>query len=130
MKKGTMTKSNEDYLEAILVTQRKKGVCRSIDVALHLGVSKPSVTVAMTHLEQMGLVRRDLSQGKALTLTAEGMERAQSVLERHEFVAQVLCALGVPREVAEEDACKIEHDISQTSFDKMRDWYAQHQKQG
>ena len=125
MKKQKMTKSNEDYLEAILVTHRKKGVCHSIDVATHLGVSKPSVTVAMANLEQMGLIHKDPA-GKALTLTPEGLRQASCVLERHEFLAEVLCQLGVPREVAEEDACKIEHDLSQTSFDRMRQWYSEH----
>ena len=116
-----ITKSNEDYLEAILMIREERGTCRSIDVAYHLNVSKPSVSVAMANLEKMGLVVMEPTH--ELKLTRAGTRYARRVLERHRLISAALMKLGVPREIAEADACRIEHDISQESYDGLKAWY-------
>ena len=121
-----ITKSNEDYLEAILMIRVEKGACRSIDVAYHLNVSKPSVSVAMANLEKMGLVVMEPTH--ELKLTRTGMRYARRVLERHRLLSAALMRLGVPKEIAEEDACRIEHDISQASYDGLKAWYEKCEK--
>ena len=118
-----ITKSNEDYLEAILVIREGKGQCRSIDVASHLNVSKPSVSVAMANLEKMGMVVMEPTH--ELKLTRTGLRHARRVLERHRLLSAVLMRLGVPQGIAEEDACRIEHDISQESYDRLKAWLEQ-----
>ena len=121
-----ITKSNEDYLESILMIREEKGACRSIDVAYHLNVSKPSVSVAMANLEKMGLVVMEPTH--ELKLTRTGMRYARRVLERHRLLSAALMRLGVPKEIAEEDACRIEHDISQASYDGLKAWYEKCEK--
>ena len=116
-----ITKSNEDYLEAILMIREERGTCRSIDVAYHLNVSKPSVSVAMANLEKMGLVVMEPTH--ELKLTRTGTRYARRVLERHRLISAALMKLGVPQEIAEADACRIEHDISQESYDGLKAWY-------
>ena len=116
-----ISKSTEDYLEAILMIRQKTGQCRSIDVASHLNVSKPSVSVAMSNLEKSGFVSRE--PGHELKLTRAGLWRARRVLERHRFLTDMLVFMGVPREAAEKDACVMEHDVSQCSYDLMRAWF-------
>ena len=116
-----ITKSNEDYLEAILMIREEKGQCRSIDVAGRLSVSKPSVSVAMSNLAKMGMVVMEPTH--ELKLTRAGLRHARRVLERHRLLCGALMRLGVPREIAEEDACRIEHDISQASYDGLKAWY-------
>ena len=106
--------SAENYLERILMLQRSKGYARSIDIARELGVSKPSVSVAMKNLRENGYIEMD-PEG-LLSLTDKGMEIAEKMLERHTFLSRFLIALGVGEETAYEDACKIEHDISEESF--------------
>ena len=120
-----ITRSNEDYLEAILMIREGKGQCRSIDVACHLNVSKPSVSVAMANLEKMGLVVMEPTH--ELKLTRSGMRYARRVLERHRLLSAALMRLGVPKQIAEEDACRIEHDISQASYDGLKAWYERHE---
>ena len=115
-----ITKSNEDYLEAILVIHQRKGQCRSIDVATHLNVSKPSVSVAMSNLGKMGLVV--MEPDRELRLTRSGARHAKRIYERHQLLTAALVSLGVPQQIAEEDACRIEHDISQTSYDCLKAW--------
>ena len=121
-----ITKSNEDYLEAILMIREEKGACRSIDVAYRLNVSKPSVSVAMANLEKMGMVVMEPTH--ELKLTRSGMRHARRVLERHRLLSAALMRLGVPREIAEEDACRIEHDISQASYDGLKAWFEKCEK--
>ena len=106
--------SAENYLERILMLQRSKGYARSIDIARELGVSKPSVSVAMKNLRETGYIEMD-PEG-LLSLTDKGMEIAEKMLERHTSLSRFLIALGVEEETAYEDACKIEHDISEESF--------------
>lgn len=106
--------SAEDYLEAILAIREKKGTVRSIDVAHHLNYSKPSVSRAMSLLRENGYVSMD--RDGLLTLTDAGMEIASRIYERHRLLTEWLTALGVSPEVAAEDACRIEHDISPETF--------------
>ena len=105
--------SGEDYLEAILALG-EKGPVRSIDVAQHLGFSKPSVSRAMSLLREGGFVVMD--QGGLLTLTDQGLEIARRIYERHLLLTRWLIHLGVSKDVAAQDACRIEHVISAKSF--------------
>ena len=106
--------SVEDYLEAILILSKQKPQVRSIDVANELGYSKPSVSVAMKNLRQKGYV--NVSEEGYLSLTGEGQKLASTVYERHSIIAGWLIRLGVSPEIAVEDACRMEHDISEESF--------------
>lgn len=121
MARPTTNQSIEDYLEAILVVQQRSGHCRSVDVANHLGFTKASVSVAVSNLSRLGYARK-LADGN-LVLTEKGMAYAASVLRRHRLLADVLVRLGVPEDIAEADACRIEHDISAETYDKVKAWY-------
>ena len=112
--------SAENYLEAILMIKKEKGFARSIDVANELGFSKPSVSVAMKNFREEGYVTID-GEGN-ISLTAKGKKIAERVYERHNIIARALIALGVDEEIAYEDSCKIEHDISQQSFEKIKEF--------
>lgn len=111
--------SMEDYLEAILMIKEKKGYCRSIDVANKLGYSKPSVSIAVAKLRQEGYLEEKSTDGH-LELTAAGVEIARKMAERHRFFKEWLIHLGVDEKTAYEDACGIEHWLSEESFSKMR----------
>lgn len=111
--------SAENYLESILMLQKTKGNVRSIDVANMLSVSKPSVSVAMKHFREENYISVD-DMGN-ITLTDKGRTIAESMYERHHTIAQFLIALGVDDEIAYEDSCKIEHDISDMSFEKIKE---------
>ena len=110
--------SGEDYLEAILVLQKKLGVVRSVDVARHMEVSKPSVCHAVATLRDGGFLIMD--EDRFLHLTNVGREVAEKIYERHCFFTEQLIAAGVDPKTAEADACRIEHIISQDSFEKIR----------
>lgn len=106
--------SAENYLETILILQERNGSVRSIDIAAELEFSKPSVSVAMKNLRESGCVTVD-GDG-IISLTPEGRRIAEGVYERHILFTQWLISLGVDPEVAAEDACRIEHVISEESF--------------
>lgn len=110
--------SGEDYLEAILVLEEKNGNVHSIDVAQHLGFSKPSISRAMSILKASGHIT--MEKDGRLELTEEGRRVAQKIYERHKFLSAWLVQLGVAPEIAAEDACKIEHDISCETFDCLK----------
>ncbi|RHR11104.1 metal-dependent transcriptional regulator [Pseudoflavonifractor sp. AF19-9AC] len=110
--------SGEDYLEAILVLQEEKGIVHSIDVAQHLGYSKPSVSRAMSILRTSGHIV--MEKDGQLKLTEEGLRVASSIYERHKLLTNWLIHLGVSPETAAEDACKIEHDISEETFQCLK----------
>lgn len=110
--------SGEDYLEAILMLEKHLGQVRSVDVASELGVSKPSVSVAMRKLRENGYLE-DRSGG-ALVLTEKGRQRAKDIYDRHELLTNWFESIGVSPEVAEEDACRIEHYISDETFDRIK----------
>lgn len=110
--------SGEMYLETIHILSQKKGAVRSIDVCEHMGYSKPSVSRAMGILKNAGYISVD--KHGYITLTDEGLEIANSMYERHTLLTKLLVTLGVDEETATEDACKIEHHISQKSFDAIK----------
>ena len=110
--------SGEDYLEIILVLQKKLGMVRSVDVARHMEVSKPSVCHAVATLRDGGFLMMD--EDHFLHLTDVGREVAERIYERHCFFTEQLIAAGVDPKTAEADACRIEHTISQDSFEKIR----------
>ncbi len=110
--------SGEDYLEAILALRQEKGFVRSIDVAQRLGFSKPSISRAMSILRNDGYVT--MEQDGRLELTESGEQVARSIYERHQLLTRWLIHLGVTPEVAAEDACRIEHDISEETFQCMK----------
>ena len=110
--------SGEDYLETILVLQKKLGMVRSVDVARHMEVSKPSVCHAVAALRDGGFLTMD--EDHFLHLTDVGREVAERTYERHCFFTEQLIAAGVDPKTAEADACRIEHTISQDSFEKIR----------
>lgn len=112
--------SAENYLESILVIKNQKGFVRSIDVANYLGVSKPSVSVAMKSFREEGYITVDENGG--LDLTEKGLSIAMSVYERHEVIAKALVSLGVSEETALEDSCKIEHVISEETFLRIKEF--------
>lgn len=109
--------SAEDYLEAILMLHQQKGYARSVDIAAMLNVTKPSVSIAMKRLRENGYIR--MNEENLITLTPQGEAIARRILERHRTIAAFLEALGVDEKTALEDACKIEHDISETSFEAI-----------
>ena len=110
--------SGEDYLEAILVLQKQKGMVRSVDMARHMGVSKPSVCHAVATLKNGGFLTMD--DGFFLHLTNIGREVAEQIYEKHRFFTERLIAAGVDSEIAEADACRIEHVISEESFRRLK----------
>ena len=111
--------SAEDYLEAILVLSRKGGGVRSVDIASMLGVSKPSVSHAMKLLREDGYIAMD--RYGTVTLLEKGMGIAERIYERHTVFTKMLEGLGVSEEVAKADACKLEHDVSNESFEKIKE---------
>ena len=110
--------SVEDYLETILVLSKRLPVVRSIDIANELEYSKPSVSVAMKNLKGRGYIT--VSSEGYIVLTEEGRKLASDTYERHTLICQWLVELGVSPETASADACRIEHDLSQESFDALK----------
>lgn len=110
--------SAEDYLEMILILREEKGYARSIDIANALAVTKPSVSVAMKKLRENGYILMD--EESLITLTPQGEEIARRMYSRHRALTKFLVQLGVPEDIAREDACKIEHDISPETFQAIR----------
>ena len=112
-------KSAEDYLEMILRLSEEKGYVRSVDIATGLQVSKPSVSVAMKHLREDGYITMD--KDNFISLTETGMEIAQRIYERHKVLTRILTMIGVDDRIAQEDACKVEHDISVQTFTAIKE---------
>ena len=110
--------SVQDYLETILILSKQNPVVRSIDIANELSYSKPSVSVAMKNLRAREYIT--VSEEGYIELTEAGRLLAETVYERHTLIHNWLTALGVPSEIAAEDACKIEHDISTESFEAIK----------
>ena len=111
--------SAEDYLEMILVIKRKKGTVRSIDIAREMNFSKPSISIAMKKLQKDGLI--EINQGREIDLTPAGREIAERIYERHVVISQILMKIGVEETTAVKEACRIEHVISQDSFEKLKE---------
>ena len=110
--------SGEDYLEAVLVLQLEKGMVRSVDIARHMEVSKPSVCYAVGTLREGGFLTTD--KNHYLHLTDLGQEVAEKIHERHCFLTKQLISIGVDPETAEADACRIEHDISAETYERLK----------
>ena len=109
--------SRDDYLEAILIIRQKKGFCRSTDIASWLGISRPSVSVELGKLAELGLIRMD--EDKMLHLTDEGFALADSTYAKHNYLKRFLLSVGVDEAVAEKEACSMEHALSSDSFEKI-----------
>ena len=110
--------SAENYLETILVLQNRLPQVRSIDIVNELGFSKPSISVAMKNLREKGLIL--MNRDGHITLTDSGRQIAEMIYERHTLLTKWLTALGVDEKIAAEDACRIEHVISQESFEMLK----------
>ena len=109
--------SAEDYLEQILMLLEKKGHARSTDIAIGLNVTKPSVSFAMKNLRENGYIK--MSTDNMISLTDKGYAIARKIYDRHQALTKYLVQLGVPEDIAREDACKIEHDLSEESFNAI-----------
>jgi len=106
--------SAEDYLESILMLREQHGQVRSIDIVNHLGFSKPSVSVAMKKLRENGYI--DMAPDGLITLTDSGLEIASRIYHRHQVITELFVLMGVERQQAAEDACRVEHDLSAETF--------------
>lgn len=111
--------SAENYLETILILQKRKGNVKSIDIVTELNYSKPSISNAMKNLSNEGYICMD--ENKFITLTDAGREIAERMYERHQLISKFLMKLGVSEDVALEDACRIEHVISDETFQKIKE---------
>ena len=114
----TIHESAEDYLEQILMVLEKKGHARSVDIAAGLNVTKPSVCVAMRKLRENGYI--NMGADNLISLTDKGYVIARKMYDRHRTLTKYLIQLGVPDEIARADACRIEHDLSDESFEAIR----------
>ena len=110
--------SAENYLETIYILSKKLPVVRSVDIATELNFKKPSVSVAMKHLREKELIV--VSDAGFITLTQEGLAQAEAIYERHTILTNMFINLGVPAEIAAEDACQIEHILSEESFEAIK----------
>lgn len=118
--------SAENYLETILMLSKKLRVVRSVDIANELGYKKSSISIAMKHLREKNHIT--VSREGYIDLTESGLAIAEMVFERHEIITSVLTSLGVPEEIASEDACRIEHVISPESFEAIKNYITNHNK--
>ena len=116
-----MYESGEDYLEAILVLQNKNGFVRSVDIANHLGYSKPSISRAMGILEKDGFIEFGL--GNMIHLTKKGLEKATDIYDRHKLLTKFLVKIAkIPEDQAEKNACRIEHVIDSDVIEGIKSW--------
>ena len=116
-----LTKSCEDYLETILMLEKEQGkTVKSVDIASNLNVSKPAVTKAMNELKELGLINKDL-YGE-ISLTPLGRETAEKIYDKHITINTFLQKLGVSKEVADVDCCKLEHAISDETLQKLKEF--------
>ena len=118
--------SAEDYLETILILKQTKGAVRSIDIVRYMEFSKPSVSRAMGLLRENGYIHMEKEGG--IELTDAGREIAERIYERHRLLSEWLMALGVPEKIATKDACRIEHDISSETFEKLKEHISKQRK--
>lgn len=117
---SSLTKANEDYLEAILILEKKYDKVLSVDIAKLLGVSKPGVNRAMNVLKDNGLIEK--SNYSEIKLTDEGRKLAIRIYDKHETIRKFLISLGVSEEIAERDCCLIEHVISDETYRRMKEF--------
>ena len=119
-----LQESGEMYLVSIYVLSKSQGTVRSIDISEYMGYSKPSVSRAVNLLKNGGYITMD--KDNLITLTESGLEIAQKIFDRHTLIANLLIRLGVPEKIAAEDACKMEHAISDESFEAIRRHMIEH----
>lgn len=119
--------SSEDYLEAMLMMKEQHGYIRSIDIAAELGVTKPSVSYATKRLRENGYITMD--KDGLITLTDKGLEVANRIYDRHKTLTQYFISIGVDEETAREDACKVEHDLSEQTYEALKRHAERHTKQ-
>ena len=115
--------SAENYLETILILKNEKGNVRAIDIVNYLDFSKPSVSIALKQLENNGFISRD--KDGLISLTDDGRQIAESVYERHELLTRHFISIGVSPDTAREDACRVEHYISQETFNALKKHHMQ-----
>jgi len=113
--------SGENYLEAILMISREKENVHAIDIVNNLGFSKPSVSIMLKKLKDEKYI--DIDEKQNITLLPEGLKIAEKILERHEILTDILEYLGIDPKIAEDDACKVEHDLSDVTFDAIKKIY-------
>lgn len=113
--------SAEDYLETILILFERNGQVRSIDIVNEMNFSKPSISIAMKKLRENGFIRMDVNG--LITLTDAGREIAERIYSRHKLLTRVLVAIGIDEKKAADEACKIEHDIDDETYEKIGDFY-------
>ena len=114
-----LTSSMENYVEAVLILHQKHGSVRGVDIAVHLGVTKPSVSRAVKELSKSGHLVKNADG--TLSLTELGLQFAEQIYEKHQFFTRQLIEAGVPQDIAAQDACRLEHVISETSFQKLKE---------
>ena len=114
-----LTSSMEDYLEAVLIPHQKHGSVCGVDIAVHLGVTKPSVSRAVKELSKSEYIVKNTDG--TLSLTDSGLQIATQIYEKHQFFTRQLIEAGVPQDIAAQDACRLEHVISETSFQKLKE---------
>lgn len=117
--------SAEDYLESILIVQERLGSVRSIDIVNELGYSKPSVSIAMKKLRENGYI--SMAADGTITLNDSGLEVASRVYGRHKTLTRLFTLLGVSPEIAAEDACKVEHDLNEETFARIKEFVQKHE---
>jgi len=113
--------SAEDYLETILILHERNGQVRSIDIVNEMNFSKPSISIAMKKLRENGYIRMDVNG--LITLTEEGRDIAERIYSRHKLLTKVLVAIGIDEKKAAAEACKIEHDIDDETYNKIGEFY-------
>ncbi|MBQ9119338.1 MAG: metal-dependent transcriptional regulator [Lachnospiraceae bacterium] len=113
-----INESAENYLETILILSKRLPVVRAVDIATELGFKKSSVSIAMKHLREKNHIT--VTDAGFIYLTDSGLEIAEMIYERHELLCSWLISLGVPEDIASEDACRIEHVVSKESFDAIK----------
>ena len=118
--------SGEDYLETILMLENRVGYVRAIDIATEMGFSKPTISIAMRRLRENGYI--DVDERRDIHLTPLGREVAERIYERHVVLTEILKSLGVDKDTASHEACKIEHDISADTFQRIKEYYEAHMK--
>ena len=117
--------SAEDYLESILIVQERLGSVRSIDIVNELGYSKPSVSIAMKKLRENGYI--SMAADGTITLNDSGLEVASRVYGRHKTLTRLFTLMGVSPEIAAEDACKVEHDLNEETFARIKEFVQKHE---
>ena len=119
----SLYESGEDYLEAILMVSERKDEVHAKDIVDELGFSKPSVSIALKKLKEQGYLTID--EMNHLHLTEKGLEIATNIYERHRILTLILESIGVSKQTAEDDACKIEHDLSEESWTQIKNYYTE-----